>query len=213
MCNELGLADFEAGLLSVRGSSLQALGRVHEAVEATAEAVKKLKPGTDGAYLVPFRHGLALSELGADGESANQFREAHRLLVESMGDLSDDRRASALAVPERQQVVKALQSVVATRTTVRLAKKGVPTGRPLTASDLTSVEWTVTLPADQAEEDAGERRRARLQRLLAEAEAQGAAATVEDLARALDASVRTIRRDLATLRARGVAVATRGRTN
>ncbi len=213
LCRELGLADFEAALLSVRGSGLQALGRLQEAVEATAEAVKSLKPGTDQAYLVPYRHGISLRRLGRENEAAREFRTAHRLLMESMGDLSDDQRAKAMAVPERRAITEALQSVEATRVTVLLARKGVPTGRPLTDSDLIEVKWTLSLPEDQSLEDLGERRRARMRRLLAEAEDQQASPTIEDLARALEVSVRTVRRDLATLRASGVRVSTRGRSN
>ena len=54
------------------------------------------------------------------------------------------------------------------------------------------------------------RRRQRLQRLLAEADAQGGAPTVDDLAGALEASVATIRRDLAALRRSGQPAPTRG---
>ena len=54
------------------------------------------------------------------------------------------------------------------------------------------------------------RRRHRLQRLLTEAEAQGAAPTVDDLARALGVSRATVKRDLAALRQAGMAVRTRG---
>ena len=55
-----------------------------------------------------------------------------------------------------------------------------------------------------------ERRRERLQRLLAEAAAQEGAPTVDDLAGALEASVATIRRDLAALRHSGRPARTRG---
>jgi predicted DNA-binding transcriptional regulator YafY len=50
-----------------------------------------------------------------------------------------------------------------------------------------------------------------LQRLLYEAQAQGAAPTDDDLAAALDVSRRTVLRDMAALQAAGVAVQTRAR--
>jgi DNA-binding CsgD family transcriptional regulator len=53
-------------------------------------------------------------------------------------------------------------------------------------------------------------RRVRIQRLLDEALAQGAMATQEDLARALQVTVRTIKRDCADLRAQGIYLPTRG---
>jgi len=53
-------------------------------------------------------------------------------------------------------------------------------------------------------------RRLRIQRLLGEAVAQNAAASQEDLARALQVSTRTIKRDCACLAAQGVYLPTRG---
>jgi hypothetical protein len=53
-------------------------------------------------------------------------------------------------------------------------------------------------------------RRQRIQRLLSEAVAQGAVASQEDLARALQVSVRTIKRDCAHLAGRGIYLPTRG---
>jgi DNA-binding Lrp family transcriptional regulator len=56
-----------------------------------------------------------------------------------------------------------------------------------------------------------ELRRTQIQRLLDEALAQGAVATQEDLAQALNVSVRTIKRDCKALEAQGVCLPTRGR--
>jgi biotin operon repressor len=53
-------------------------------------------------------------------------------------------------------------------------------------------------------------RQVRIQRLLDEALAQDAVATQEDLARALQVSLRTIKRDCAALEAEGVYLPTRG---
>jgi hypothetical protein len=53
-------------------------------------------------------------------------------------------------------------------------------------------------------------RQVRIQRLVDEALAQGAVASQEDLARALQVSVRTIKRDCAVLQAQGIYLPTRG---
>ena len=53
-------------------------------------------------------------------------------------------------------------------------------------------------------------RQVRIQRLLDEALAQGAVASQEDLARALQVSVRTIKRDCAALQVQGIYLPTRG---
>jgi hypothetical protein len=92
----------------------------------------------------------------------------------------------------------------------RLARIGVPAGRPLAPHEWVSVTWTLHVPADDEIGNAVERRRRRLLRLLSEAAAQGGAPTVDDLAVALAASVATVRRDLAALRASGHAAITRG---
>lgn len=73
------------------------------------------------------------------------------------------------------------------------------------------VTWTVWSPEDEEQPGKVDRRRRRIVRLLAEAQAQGAAPRDEDLAAALGVSLPTLRRDMATLRARGHHLPSRGR--
>lgn len=97
---------------------------------------------------------------------------------------------------------------------VILASRQAKSGQCLRQSEQVEVIWTI----DSGAEDAailvahGQEalRRARLQRLLDEALDQGAAATLEDVARALQVSVRTIKRDAALLRGEGILLSTRG---
>jgi len=97
---------------------------------------------------------------------------------------------------------------------VVLVKRQAPHGRPLRETEKVEVVWTI----DAGREDRAilrrttprALRRVRIQRLLDEALAQGAVATQEDLALALQASVRTIKRDCAALRATGIYLPTRG---
>jgi tetratricopeptide (TPR) repeat protein len=210
LCRELGLSDFEAGLLSILGLSRLALGALEEAQAATAEGMRLLSRGTDQDYLVPYRHGLVCDAAGEADEAAAAFAEAHDLLSQRLRDLTADQRSSALLVPEHRAIVDATASQVPNTRRVRLARRDVPTGRPLREDDFVVVEWTLQAAEDQRIGDPGDRRRHRLQRLLAETEADRAAATVVDLAEALGASVRTIRRDLQMLRQAGHAVKTRG---
>ena len=70
--------------------------------------------------------------------------------------------------------------------------------------------WTIAAPEDDEVAGKAARRRHRLLRLLREADAQSAAPTVTALAQALGVSERTVKRDLAALRAAGHAVRTRG---
>ena len=80
-------------------------------------------------------------------------------------------------------------------------------GRQLRAEELVEVTWTIEAPEDGGVADVGERRRRQILRLLDEASVQGAAPTVDDLAEAIGASRSTVRRDMATLRQLGVALA------
>jgi len=92
-----------------------------------------------------------------------------------------------------------------------LPRADAPTGRPLRDDELITVTWTVAAPEDDAIGSPTARRRHRLRRLLEEAAAQDAAPTVDDLAAVLGVAPRTIKRDLAALRAAGHPTPTRGR--
>jgi DNA-binding SARP family transcriptional activator len=95
----------------------------------------------------------------------------------------------------------------ATQVAAKLARTRAPWGKPLTEQDHITILWT----PDAGEEDAAILRRAgpvalrhhRLQRMIAEANAQGAAPTHVDLAQALNVNPRTIARDLAATGQKG----------
>jgi hypothetical protein len=98
--------------------------------------------------------------------------------------------------PHRREALADLLAPDARVITVSLARRDAPLGRTLHAHEYVTVRWTVRAPEDDALADKAERRRQRLRRLLHEAEAQGAAPTDDDLARALGVSRRTILRDM-----------------
>ncbi len=80
-----------------------------------------------------------------------------------------------------------------------LVRAGTAAGRRLTAADYVEIAWTVSAVSDTQIGNPAERRRHVLRRLLAEAKAQGAAPTADDLAKALDVSRRTVLRDMKLL--------------
>jgi hypothetical protein len=96
-----------------------------------------------------------------------------------------------------------------------IAAAHAPHGMPLRQTDMVDVIWTL----DAGEEDLDVLRKhghvglrqVRLLRLVEEALDQGGEPTQEDLARVLAVSVRTIRSDIAALKANGVNAATRGK--
>jgi DNA-binding Lrp family transcriptional regulator len=95
-----------------------------------------------------------------------------------------------------------------------LTRRQAPHGRRLRELDMVEVIWTVDAGLEDLEvlqqEGGAALRHHRIQRLLSEALEQGGAATQEDLAQVLHVSVRTIKRDFAQLRRRGVSLPTRG---
>lgn len=97
---------------------------------------------------------------------------------------------------------------------VILLTRNAPHGRSLRQTATQEVTWTVNAgPEDQevlAQHGPTALRHTRIQRLLSEAIEQGAVASQEDLAQALQVSVRTIKRDCATLQQQDVYLPTRG---
>jgi biotin operon repressor len=97
---------------------------------------------------------------------------------------------------------------------VVLAARGAGHGRALRATPTKEVVWTVDAGEADYEVGQGEgyraMRRQRILRLLDEALAQGGVATQEDLARVLNVSPRTIKRDCVAMRAQGISLPTRG---
>jgi hypothetical protein len=97
---------------------------------------------------------------------------------------------------------------------VILVKRDAGHGRALRETETMEVSWTVDsgLEDEEIRQRHGQRalRRVRIQRLLVEAVEQGAAATQEDLARVLNVSLRTIKRDCAALQTQGIYLPTRG---
>jgi DNA-binding CsgD family transcriptional regulator len=98
---------------------------------------------------------------------------------------------------------------------VILAQRSAGHGRAMDETETTEVVWTVDagLEDGQVQRRHGRvaLRRVRIQRLLEEALAQGAVATQEDLARVLQVTVRTIKRDCAHLKGQGIYLPTRGK--
>jgi DNA-binding transcriptional regulator YhcF (GntR family) len=97
---------------------------------------------------------------------------------------------------------------------VILVRRDAGHGRPLRETAGREVIWTIDAGQEyrRLEREAGYQgvRQARLERLVEEALEQGAVATQEDLAQALHVSVRTVKRDFAELRRRGIQLSSRG---
>lgn len=212
ICREVGLEDLGVELLSVEGMALLGLGQVSEAAEATGQAVEGMTPGVERPYLVFHRHSIAALAAGNQAEARDAALRARKVLDAVVSGLDDEDRRRALSdVPEHVRIMAEAHSLTPHKMHIHLPSSQAPTGRPLESHELRPVEWTVHDPEDDAVASVVERRRLRLLRLIDEADASGARASIEQLARALGVSDSTIRRDLTALRERGYSVATRGR--
>ena len=193
-------------LLAYQGLAHLGLGRDAEALDATRRAVLSLAQGTVSDEAVPdvyYAHAMALSANGREDQARGYLTRAYEDLLESAAQLENEARQAFF---HHSPSLRRLMRQVYDRGIALAPAQGVITrqvaasggGRPI------QVRWTVDAgPADLALEQAQgpvALRRARLARMLHEAQAQGAAPTVADLAGALGVSNRTVQRDLAALR-------------
>jgi hypothetical protein len=151
-----------------------------------------------------------------DARGPEVLATAHNLLQEQAAKISDEatRRLFLENVAAHREIVaiyRELQAHEEPQTQVHLPRADAPTGRPLREDEYVTITWTVDAPGDAEIPRRTDRRRHRILRLLAEAQAQGAAPRDQDLAAALDVSLPTIRRDMSALRAEGHTPSTRGR--
>jgi DNA-binding Lrp family transcriptional regulator len=131
-------------------------------------------------------------------------------------DFHQPPRVAQALLEEAQSCLLGQESVMRPgQTRVLLTTIDAGHGRALRQTATKEVVWTIDAGQEDrqvlAQHGQVALRRVRIQRLLDEALAQGAAATQEDLAQALHVSERTIKRDCKELESEGIYLATRGK--
>ncbi|MFN2137395.1 MAG: tetratricopeptide repeat protein, partial [Candidatus Promineifilaceae bacterium] len=199
---------------SYLASALHRQGNLAAAVALSSQALAEMEALPESPLILEtcLYHYQIMAAAGQSTAALAVLERAYVRVQEQCAALPDPawRRGFVEDVVLHRQIVTAWETSQPRRIDVRLPRAEAPLGRPLRDDEYVTVTWTLSLPEDKAVQDEVARRRARLRRLLQEAVAQGAAATVEDLATALDVSSRTIKRDLAALRAAGHTFQTRG---
>lgn len=186
-------------LLALEGWVLVACDKPDEAL-ASVEQSRSLADATTtefreiGAW---WRH-KTFEALDMAVEAEAELRLAHEALARTLVPFDDEDRTRALTrVAEHRGITEAYANRFPRTELVELPadRKG--------SDDTVAVQWTVHHPDDLCIPDKKDRRKRRLIRILDEAELAGARPRLEDLAAALDASLSTLKRDLAALRNEG----------
>lgn len=204
--------------IALLGLGYARLGQREQAEQLTAQswAAFQASPpeGEERQYYLWALWQLLL-HVDRTADAAAVLRVAYATLQAQAARLGDPalRQSFFDQVPINQEIVAAYRelSQTAVHLSARVVRATVPLGRTLADTDYAHIRWTVNAPEDEAIIDRTERRRFVLKRLLAEAAAQGAAPTDDDLALALGVSRRTILRDMHALDQAGVKRATRKR--
>jgi predicted ATPase/DNA-binding SARP family transcriptional activator len=195
LCRETGMAVVLPTLVGVKGLLLLKDGRFREALEATTEAMSLQGSGSDHGYLVPYWHSLALQANRQRVEAETAAAEAYNLLLSYLQSLPPEKQAYSLThVPDHKAIVEAWQNCQ-NRHIVTVELPSIDDSK-----ETVTVTWHASLPEDGRIPQKKARRQHQLRRLLEQAAAQNAAPTHQHLAKALNVSIGTIKRDMAELR-------------
>jgi DNA-binding SARP family transcriptional activator len=194
---ELGDRDNLADTRAALALTLLAQGDTSGA-RAAADAALETVELRDRATLrqwVRYAAWRVASAAGRGRAAAEHLAVAAAAMDTFVASLPQDARTRVLARVPINRLTEAARRAGARRAEVALPRTGASLGPRVRDEDRITISWTVVDPADSIVTDTAERRRRVVARLLAEAAAQGASATDDDLASALGVSRRTILRD------------------
>jgi DNA-binding SARP family transcriptional activator/uncharacterized protein HemY len=207
---ELGIKEYQVKAMAVRARVWFEQGQLEDALDLANRAAQILRQSSMWDHTVHYARYLVLQAKGHP-EALSALEQARADLLVQLQDVTPEQlRLSLQKIPEHRQIMQAWEAHNVQRTRVRLPKTEAPTGRPLREDEYIEIAWTLSTPDDNRIADKTQRRQTQLKRLIAEAQQQGAAPTLDDLVEALQASKATLKRDLAALRAEGVELRTRG---
>jgi tetratricopeptide (TPR) repeat protein len=211
LAGELGIKDYQVKAMALRAQVLAEQGQLDDALMLADAAAQMLRDNAMWDHTVHYARYQILNAHGHTALASAALEQARTDMLSQLQDLGPEQLKHSLAqVPDHRRIVRAWEVYNVQRQTVRLPKAEAPTGRPLREDEYIEVDWTVSVPTDNQIQGKTERRQTQLNRLVAEAKAQGAAPTLGDLAEALASSKATVKRDLAALRSLGVELRTRG---
>jgi DNA-binding SARP family transcriptional activator len=193
-------------LLAYRGLAHLGLGQPSQGLRLTSRAMLAIAQEEISDEVIPeiaYAHAMALSANGRVVEADRTLVQAYECLLAGAASLENAEARQAYF--HRNPTMRRLMRELRARGVAPPRGAGVCRARlPAVRGGLVLVHWTVDAgPADttlEKSQGAIALRRARLARLMKEAQDQGAIPSTADLAAALEVSQRTIQRDLAALR-------------
>ncbi len=188
--------------MAVVARALAELDQPGEAVTLVEQVIAANGPAAELSHLAAWWSAEILASEGRHDDASEQVARAHALLSRNLEELPKPAiRRSWTEVPEHRAIAVARERYFVEKVKLRLPVCDAPTGRRLAPEEFVTVTLTRSHPDDWDLESASERRHRRLLRLIDEATDQGTRVRQIDLARLLGVSERTIKRDLAVLRA------------
>lgn len=205
LVDRLGVTEFVADLSSLNALTLMSRGDGTEAWNASERAIDHVETSGE-PHRIHRRVGLVAAAVGHEHVARQHHLAAYSLLMRSLEEVDDRGRATATdLVPEHRAIVAVGHAISPRTVEMPLAQQAAPRGRPLRSDE--TITANLLLGPQPASPDA---RREQLLQVLDQVQAQGADATVADLAAAFSVSSSTIRRDLRVLRSQGHEASTRG---
>lgn len=208
MATDHGVSELLPSAYALLGRAHLAAGANDAAVTATGAAVAGLGRSAEGAHLIRLAHHDALQAAGDRPAAEEQATVAAAELRQMLDALDPQAAERAAGVAAHARLLSIAGATAPRRVSAWVAADDAPRGRRLEAVDL--VEVHVELPRSGGPPDPVERRRWELAEAVDQITEQRGAPTVVDLARILEVSEATVRRDLAALREVGRSLPTRG---
>jgi DNA-binding SARP family transcriptional activator len=195
-----GNHDLVLAMQSHQAYALWLAGDQAGAAALSAGAIGALEqlPGGEFVAEMYWHHSQITGEPGTGTRWLGRAHETVLAHAQSLPESAD--RARFLERPLHRAIVRAWEGGQPRRVWVWLPPKGETTVGRKSADNRIEISWTPWHPEDDALPDKVSRRHHQLRRLMAEANAQGAQPIIPALAEALDSTIPTIKRDLATLR-------------
>jgi tetratricopeptide (TPR) repeat protein len=203
---QIGELAYLPELLAYQGLAHLGLGQLAQATTLTSRAMLAMAQEEVSDEVIPeiaYAHAMALAANGRETEATRTLVQAYECLLAGAASLENEEARQAFF--HRNPTTRRLMGELRARGMAPPRGAGVCSTRlPAVRGGSVVVHWTLDAgPADAALEKsqgAIALRRARLARLMKEAQDQGAIPSTADLATALEVSQRTIQRDLAALR-------------